>query len=687
MSARTAFYLAAAAAPIIIFAAAPAAAQTEDELKRDEIVVTASPIGRSTQETIIGAQVIDEEALQQRNANTIGELLRREPGVASTFFGPGASRPVIRGLGGDRISVLDAGIGSIDAAATSPDHAVAVEPATASRVEIVRGTGTLLYGSSAAGGVVNVISGRIPREIPEGGFDGAIRIGGATAAKSVETTGGFDAKIADFGGGAIVLHGEAAWRDAGDYKIPGFEQSTRLREQLIADGEAPDDASGKQRSSAYRTRSASVGASFIDGDSFAGLAISRVDTAYDIPGVETEDDGSGPSIDLEQKRIDFDSALNRDIGPFKSARLRIGYGNYAHQEFEPDGEPGTIFENEGWEGRFELVQKDAGKLAGALGLQWRKRDFAAIGDEAFVSPTESFQWGVFTVQDLTLGDWRLEAGARFEQTAHDNVVFGKRDFGAVSFSGGVAYKPSDFVFVGVTGFRSERAPSPEELFSDGLHLATAAFEVGDPDLGIETGRGVEATAKIGGERLSFTVNGFYTSYKDFIFDNNSGLTDFTDEGEELPVLEFIATDAVFKGFEAQIEAELFHAGPFDIHGDASVDFVRATADASATGDLPRIPPLHGLLGLEANSTMFDARAEIEFAGEQNRIGDLELPSDSYTLYNLYFTLRPIKSVQTIAVRLSAENLTNEEARTHTSFLKDRVPLPGRNFKLALTASF
>jgi iron complex outermembrane receptor protein len=684
MSARTNLFLAAAAAAL---AAGPAFAQSEDELSRDEIVVTASPIGRSIQETIIGAQIIDEEALQRRNANTIGELLRREPGVSSTFFGQGASRPVIRGLGGDRISVLDAGIGSIDAAATSPDHAVAVEPATASRVEIVRGTGTLLYGSSAAGGVVNVISGRIPRALPEGGVDGAVRFGGATVNESFEMAGGFDAKLFDLGAGAIVLHGEAAWRDANDYKIPGFEQSTRLREALIADGEAPDDARDKQRSSAYRTRSASVGASFVKGESFAGVSVSRIDTAYDIPGVETEDDGSGPSIDLEQKRIDFDSALVKDLGLFKTARLRVGYGNYAHQEFEPDGEPGTIFENEGWEGRFELVQKDFGGLAGALGLQWRKRDFAAIGDEAFVTPTTSFQWGLFTVQDLTLGDFRLEAGARFESTSHDNATFGARDFDAISFSGGVAYKPSDFVFVGVTGFRTERAPSPEELFSDGLHLATAAFEVGDPDLGVETGRGFEATAKIGGERLSFTVNGFYTSYSDFIFENNSGLTDVTDEGEVLPVLQFIATDATFKGFEAQLEAELFRVGGFDIHGDASLDFVRATADASATGDLPRIPPVHGLFGIDATSTMFDVRAEVEYAGAQNRIGDLELPTDSYTLYNLYLTLRPIKKAQSIALRLSAENLSNEEARTHTSFLKDRVPLPGRNFKVALTASF
>ena len=684
MSARTKLAVTAAVAA---FSVNTASAEEPADVRRDEIVVTASPIGRTVQETIIGVQVLDEEDLQRRAANTIGEMLRREPGVSSSYFGPGASRPVIIGLGGALISVLDAGISSSDAAASSPDHAVAVEPATTERIEIVRCAATLLYGSSAAGGVVNVISGRIPRALPEGGVDGAVRVGLSTVDDGVDVAGGLDVKLFNLGEGALVLHGEGAFRDSGDYNIPGFEQSTRFREELIAAGEEPDGAEGVQRSSAFDSNSRSLGLSYVKGDSFAGVSVSAIDTNYDIPGVETEDDGSGPTIDLRQRRIDFDSEINKDLLLFKTLRLRTGYADYAHQEFEPDGEPGTIFENIGWEGRLELLQKDVGALDGAWGFQWRKRDFAAVGEEAFLTPTETFQWGLFGMQDLAVGPWRFEAGARFEKTRHENEVFGVRDFSAVSFTGGIAFKPSDAVFLGVMGLRTERAPSPEELFSDGVHLATSAYEAGDPTLGLEVARGVEATTRIAAGRFALTVNGFYTSYKDFIFENNTGTTFLTDEGEEIPVLQFVATDARFRGFEAEIEAELFQARGFDVHADAAIDYVRATASASATGDLPRIPPVHGVFGVDAKSERFDARAEIEFAGGQNKVGDLEFPTDSYTLYNIYFTLRPVKSAPNLAIRFAGENLSNEEARAHTSFLKDRVPLPGRNLKVSLAASF
>jgi len=207
-----------------------------EEVGSDQIIVTASPIGRSVEETIIGTSVIDQEELQRRLENSIGETLRREPGISSTFFGPGASRPVIRGLGGDRIRVLDSGIGSIDASATSPDHAVAVEPATAERIEIVRGPATLLYGSSAAGGVINVFSGRIPSEVPEGGIDGALRTGLSTVDSGVEAAGGFDLSLGKLGSGTIVFHGEGFFRDADDYDIPGFAESAAFIAAEEAEG-------------------------------------------------------------------------------------------------------------------------------------------------------------------------------------------------------------------------------------------------------------------------------------------------------------------------------------------------------------------------------------------------------------------------------------------------------------------
>ena len=666
---------------------APAFAQ---DVRTDEIIVTASPIGRTTEETIAGNSVIGGDELQDRLEGSIGETLRREPGISSTFFGPAASRPVIRGLGGDRISVLDSGIGSIDASAASPDHAVAVEPAMAEKIEIVRGAGTLLYGSSAAGGVINVFSGRIPRTLPEGGIDGSIRIGGSTVDSAIETAGGFDAKLTGDETSGLIFHGEGAYRKTEDYKIPGYPRSTRLR---IEEGPDPvNDTYGVERNSALESKSGSVGLSYVFEDGFIGVSGTEQHSFYGIPASdEAEPDGTGPHIQLEQKRIDFNGEINRDFLVFKTARMRFGYADYTHTELEPSGEAGTVFTNEGYEGRLELVDKPitvgAGEINGALGFQFRSRDFAAIGEESFVPEVKTHEYGVFALKEYSQGDWRFEVSGRYESTTHDVLDTGdKMNFDAYSVSAGIGYEPTDGVFFGVTGLRSERAPQSEELFANGPHLATGAYETGDPTLGKETARGVEATMRLGGDKIAFTVNGFYTSYKGFIFESNTG-TFYDLDGEDIPIYRFSATDATFKGFESKLEAELFHVGSFDIHGDASMDYVRATADASPTGDLPRIPPLSGIFGLDAKSGIADLRGEIEYAAKQDKIGAEELPTDSYTLYNFYVTLRPFTQAGDLAIRLAALNVTDEEARLHTSFLKDRAPLPGRNFRVSLTGSF
>ncbi|MFN3960225.1 MAG: TonB-dependent receptor [Parvularculaceae bacterium] len=660
--------------------AAPAFAL--DDVRADEIVVTASPLKRAENETIIGVSVITRDELQNRLENSIGETLRREAGISSTFFGPGASRPVIRGLGGDRISVLDGGIGSIDASATSPDHAVSVEPAMAEKIEIVRGAATLLYGSSAAGGVVNVFSGRIPRNLPEGGVDGALRIGKSTVDDGTEAAGGFDVDLGKAGAGNFVFHGEGFFRTADDYAIPGFVRSQALRDlEPLAPGE--EEAFGVVDNTSLKTTGGSAGLSYVFDNGFFGVSGNALDTSYGVPGSGEEE--GGVTIDLRQRRIDLDGEVDGDFFLFNRAKLRVGYADYTHTEIEPSGEPGTVFSNEGVEGRLELVDKPiavgAGELNGAVGFQWRLRDYSAIGEEAFVPPTTSSQYGVFALKELSLGAVRFELGGRFETTHHEAPDLGlTRDFDAVSVSGGVGVTPAEGVFLGVTGFRTERAPSVEELFSDGPHLATGSFEIGDPGLGIETARGVEATAKFDADRFSVAVNGFYTSYKDFIYEAATGL-----EEDDLPVFAFAAADATFKGFEIVTEAELFKWQGFDFHADASLDYVRATVDA-ANRNLPRIPPLSGLFGVEANSEHVDLRFEAEYAARQSKIADFELPTEDYLMLHAFLTVRPLPD-KGLAIRVAAQNLNNEEARTHTSFLKDRAPLPGRNVKVSLTGTF
>ena len=237
------------------------------------------------------------------------------------------------------------------------------------------------------------------------------------------------------------------------------------------------------------------------------------------------------------------------------------------------------------------------------------------------------------------------------------------------------------VFLGLNVHRTERAPSTEELFSNGPHLATEAFEIGDADLDEETSIGIEGTLQIGNDRISAVINGFYTSYDDFIFETETGEIE-----DGLPVFQFVATDASFRGFEAQVEAELFGFGAFDVRGDAALDFVRATTDAAGNDNLPRIPPLSGLFGIEANSPRADLRAEIEYAAEQDDTADFELPTESYTLINAFVTVRPFPD-KGLSIQFAAKNLSDQDARLHTSFLKDVAPLPGRNLRVSLKGTF
>jgi iron complex outermembrane receptor protein len=682
------------AAAIAVMAPSFAFAQEDHGHADDEIIVTGSPIAHPEHESIIAASVLTKEDLASRGESSIGELLRREPGVSSTFFGPAASRPVIRGLGGDRVSVLDAGIGSIDASAVSDDHAVAVEPATAERIEIVRGAATLYYGSSAAGGVVNVFDGRIPSAVPEGGADGGLRTSYGSVDDSIEAAGGFDVHAGKLGGADLVLHGDGYYRDTEDYDIPGFAESAALRAQEEAEGgeeeEGEEEVFGVVENSALSSKGGSLGGSLIFDDGFIGVSARIARSLYGVPGghaheegeeEEEEEEEAPVSIDLEQERYDLMGELNKPFLFVDTTKIRFGYADYTHQELEGD-EIGTTFNNKGFEGRLEFLEKEYGNFRGATGVQFKHRNFEAIGDEAFTPPNITDQAGVFTVREYETGNWHAQVAGRYEHTKTEAVsVSLSRSFNAFSVSAGIGVEPAEALFFGVNALRTERAPAPEELFSNGPHLATDAFEVGDPALGKETARGVETTVHGDFGRFSFVVNGFYTDYKDFV-----ALIPNGEEEDELPVFEFEARDTVFKGFEAQADADLFTLAGFDVSARAQLDYVRANFKDGG-GDVPRIPPLRSILGLEATSSHVDLRGEVEIAAEQERLAANELPTEGYTLVNLAATWRPGGEGHGLSVQLRADNITDEEARLHTSFLKDVAPLPGRSFKVTLRGEF
>jgi len=660
----------------------------------EEIVVSGAFEGRKIGETILGATVLNKDELSRQISGSIGETLRSQPGISSTFFGPGASRPIIRGLGGARIRVLDFGLGSLDASSTSPDHAVAVEPALAERIEILRGTAMLMYGSAAAGGVINIFDGRIPTSAPDGGFEGAVNYSHSSVDDGDEASAALNARIGAVGSADILFHGDVSWRDTDDYSIPDFAESKILRD--LEDEEGGEE--GLAENSATHTVAGSAGLSVAFEKGFIGVNIKSLDSQYGLPGgadhgdeAEDEDEaGHGEdlvTIDLDQTRYDIHGELKGNFGPFEKAKFRFGYGDYLHTELEGD-EVGTVFANEGWESRLDLIEKGGTNWGGATGIHMQHRDFTAVGAEAFVPPTESNQFGLYSVKEFSLGAWQLEFGGRYEHTKHTADELGiTRTFNGLSLSAGTGFDLREEAFLGFSVYRTERAPATEELFSNGPHLATNAFERGDSSLGLETALGIEATYSYASGPFSFVVNGFYTSYDDFIYEQASGELE-----DDLPLFNFRAAAARYYGFESQIKAhlgtsELAGLGKIDWHVEGQLDYVRASLrETAGNNNLPRTPPLSGLLALEANTGMLDVRTEFEYAAAQNKIAAFELPTESYVLWNLYITLRPFKG-KNLSLLVRGTNLGNNDARQHTSFLKDLIPLPGRNVKVSLRAEF
>ena len=693
----------------VLTLAMPSTAQILED-SSDEIVITGARIlDHSVDDAITGISIMEGDVLEDRLAPTIGETLKTEPGVSSTFFGAGASRPVIRGQGGDRIRVLTNGIGSIDASSASPDHAVAAEPAQAEQIEVLRGASLLRFGSSGAGGVVNIIDGRIPTEQPDG-TEVSVRFGASSVDLGRELAGSLDTAV----GSNLVLHLDGTWRETDNYKIPGFAESEIFHEaeEDEHDDENDDDhdddhddderegeAFGKLENSFTESSSFTGGLSYIGDRGHIGISLQQTDSLYGIPGGhehghgEEEEDHEEDhedeeheheeeeeemiSIDLKQTRLDMNGSYELD-GFFERLQFFAGYADYEHTELEGD-EIGTVFANEGWETRIEAIQREKDDWRAAYGIQIRNRDFSAIGAEAFVPPTETTQMGIYTFQEKRMGDLHIDAAARYENTEQKNSVTGfEKDFDLFSVSGGADYHINEEIRLGATVFRTERAPTSEELFSNGPHLATSAFEVGDVNLGKETATGVEAAYRHRGDNHFFTVNAFYTDYDNYIFESRTG-----DEEDGLDVFEFRGEDATFKGFEVQGAYELGYTGDVFLSVDGLVEYVRAETDS---GNLPRIPPLSVLVGGEAEWNDLKFRTELDFAAEQNKIASEELPTEDYTLWNAFLTWT-LEGEDDVQFRLSVMNILDDEARQHTSFLKDVVPLPGRNVRFSVRADF
>ncbi|MEW4468003.1 TonB-dependent receptor [Parasphingorhabdus sp. JC815] len=692
-------------------AEAPRQRGTVDDFHSDDAIVVTAPYVKKL-DILAGTSVLSGDKLTENLRGQIGDSLTSLPGISSTSFAPGASRPVLRGFQGPRVRVLTDGIGSLDASNTSVDHAVAIDPLTAQRVEVLRGPAVLLFGGDAIGGAVNIIDKRIPRAVPDEAFHLDAVGGYGSAANDWSVGGSLDVPLTD----NLVFHINGSFRDTDDVNIPGYVLSPGLRGEILAQASEEaeeghlDEAAeltelanqrGKVPNTGSRTVNAATGLAYIGDGGHIGFSVSYYDTDYGVPTRPGtvhvhdhdhdhdhgdhdghEEHGDAPvTIGLEQFRADLRAGV--DLGGFfETLNLRAGFSDYKHTEFEGD-EVGTVFQVEGIEARAELVQAERDGWRGVVGTQLLARDFNAIGAEAFVPKNTVKNRAIFTVQEVDLGNFEIEAAARYDNSdITANSINFERSFDSFSGALGFAYAPDNSgLKIGVNLSRSERAPSAEELLSDGPHIATQAYEIGNPGFTTEKSWGGELYARWESDDIQLSATVFANLFDDYIYEAETGA-----EQDGLPVFQYFQQDATYYGFEASASFAVARAGGFNFVTDGVADYVRAKVKDGG-GPVPRIPPLRLLGGIEAQSDAIDLRAEVEWSDSQNRVATFETPTDSFTMVNASAAWRPMGKDGGITLLASANNIFDVNARRHASFTKDYVPLAGRDIRISAKFSF
>lgn len=638
------------------------------------VVVTANPVGSSLFDLAAPASVLEGPRLRARAQSTLGETLGGEAGVTSSYFGPNASRPVIRGLDGDRIRILQNGVGVIDASSVSVDHAVSVEPLLIDRAEVVRGPATLMYGGNAVGGVVNVVDGRIPQE----------RLTGAAGALEARygTAAGENAQAArlDLGNGQLMLHADVSRRRSGDIRIPDFARSARLRARDPRPLE--EEARGRLPNSAAESEGGALGASAVWDRGYTGIAYSQYDTRY---GTVAEPD---VRIGLQQRRYELAGEVRR-LGPFIEAiRYKSAYSDYRHIEYEGT-DPGTQFDSNGHNSRIELLHAPLGRMKGAIGIEVTNFKLKTIGEEAFLPNTRTSSTEAFVYEEASFGALKLSGGfraGRTEAQASDDARFEgteTRKFAPRSSALGAVWSLGPQYAIAMQGSLNERAPTYQELFANGPHIATGVVEIGDTTLRKEKSRAIDLSFRKRTGALTGSVGAFVNRFDNYIALLDSGEID-PDEG--LPVYNFRQVRAEFRGLELDAQWRLVGAGGARWTFEARADRVRATNRDSGE-PLPRIAPARFGGAVNWESGRWSARLDVLHALAQDRVAAAELPTDAYTMVNATIAHRMRVGATTIELFARGVNLLDEDARLHSSFLKDIAPLARRGAVVGVRGTF
>jgi iron complex outermembrane receptor protein len=649
------------------------AGHSDPEYHLDKVVVESSALQDTLFNSAQSVSVMTGIDLDEKARNNLGDTLAEEPGITSSSFGPGAGRPVIRGIGGERIRILENGVGTLDISSVSPDHAVTVESTLVDRIEVVRGPASLLYGTSAVGGVVNVFDNRIAEKMLDEPISGTAEIRGESVDRTRAGILSLDAPA-----GPFVFHVDGFTRRSDDYDIPGFARTAQQRDSREIEYPEPK---GEVPFSATESDNITLGSSYIFDKGFVGAAVSEFNTNYGVPNGEPD-----VSVDARRQRIDVRAGVRETGGFVESLTTRMGIVDYDHTEYE-GSEEGTKFRQNGFDGRLDLTHREVSSVRGAWGLQLQDSSFEAIGEEAFQPPTDTTTYSLFGLEELLVSDtltlqlggrydWNRASTSGFETGSEDNLDV---DLNTFSQSAGAVWDFIPDYALALSVAHTERAPTGQELFANGPHVATGAYEIGDADLGIERSLGTDLTLRKKEGTVRGFVGAFYNRFWDYISLSPNG-----EEEDDLPVYTFQAVDADFYGFESQVALFLVDRPGEEFSFDIQPDYVWAQ-DRDKDESLPRITPFRLKLGTTYyNKDILRARLELQQVFAQNRTAEFETSTDGYTMLNLYLSKELGSNVE-LFVRGS--NLLSEKARNHVSFIKDVAPLPGASAMAGVRVRF
>ena len=653
--------------PALLVLLSPDTAMAEDIETLSDVNVTARPIGlQSIEHVAQPISVIRSEELLRKQSSTIGETLKNVPGVTTDRFSPLASRPVIRGLSGPRVKMLENGLGSLDMSAISVDHAVTIDPIQAEQIEIFRGPSTLLYGSEASGGLVNVATNRIPDYVPEA-FKSKIYFRYNT--NSLE-------KLISFRGigghEKLAFHVDGVNRDAKNY----------------------ESANGTVGNSYYDLTNLNFGTSYIDDWGYVGISYGHFGSTHGVP-VNPDEPDELKFIDSKQNRYDINAQIDLNTSFVKSIRFQTAYNDYFHTEFDSPTEPGTRFSNEQLQGRVEFQYAQIGLFSGVIGSQFGYRDVIAVGDEAFLPKTNTNNFAIFLLEETDISDnLHFEIGGRYEFQESDPISANEVSHNVYSISSGIHWHFTDTASLSLNLNRSQRAPAAEELFTNGPHEATSTFEIGQAGLDEETANNIDLSISHELGRFQWNTSLFLNYIENFIFlqgldRNNDGAIDEVDDdgnlGGKLTLVQFQQDNAIFYGFEFVSKFSIFSNNYGSLSWNLFADYVRAERENGE--NLPRISPARIGTGLDYIFNRFRANVELTNILAQKDNAVLETDTGGYMLLNLNANYALVKGEQTLDVFMLANNLLDEDGTLHTSIIKDRALIMGQSLMVGFQAGF